>query len=47
MPAIFPASSEYADFVLRIERPRDADGRELLNRGWDLLYAWVRQLLGI
>lgn len=35
--ATFPASSEYADFILHIERPIDENGQEVLNRGWDLL----------
>ena len=36
--ATFPRSSEFADFELRIERPRDElGGEEVLDRGWDIL----------
>jgi hypothetical protein len=36
--ATFPSTSEFADFELRIERPRDERGEEVLDRGWDILY---------
>lgn len=36
--ARFPPSSQFADFVLRIERPLDEQGREVSDRGWDILY---------
>jgi hypothetical protein len=36
--AVFPASSPYSGFVLRIVRPKDARGEDVLDRGWDILY---------